>query len=447
MLRTYSPRRLTRTTLLACMAMMIGTAANGATETTNPPTVTAQEKTPAAKTKLTLSERDAAGIAVVVNDAAITNGDIIARYGMALLSSGLQDSPDNRARIMPQVVRGLVEEQLQLQETRRQQIDVSESEINQALTRIAQENHVPGGDVRKFFQSQGVSPRTIEQQTRTNIAWAKLVQRQLRPRVEVSDDEVEDVVARLKANEGKTEYFVNEVFLPVDDEDQDKAVHGFANKLQDQIRQTGAFGAIARQFSQGAGASNGGEIGWIQQGTLAPEIDTALTQSKVGGLLGPIKTSKGYHLLAVRDQRKITLGGDAGTIIKLAQIAHGVAPQDLKAAVEATKAKTASVKSCAKLDSEFPATEGWQIRMFPEQPIAALPPAIAPLARSLKVGTPSSLDIQPNGFAFFVVCERTENSSVDRAAIYTAIGSERLENLARGLLRDLKRNAYIDMRI
>ncbi len=431
-----SVRRCALLALTGCLLQIPAYAAEPANEAAKAP----------ARGKISLTDKDAARIAIVVNDAAITNGDIAARYGMALLSSGLQDNPETRERVLPQIIRGLIEEQLQLQETRRQQIDVSETEINQALARIAKENNVPGGDVRAFFKSRGISPRTIEQQTRANIAWGKLIQRQLRPRVEISDDEVEDVVARLKANEGKSEYFVNELFLPVDDPDQDAAVHGFANKLLQQIKQTGAFGAIARQFSQGAGAQNGGEIGWVQQGTLAPEVDAALVKSKVGELVGPIKSNKGYHILAIRDARKITLGGDAGAKVKMTQIGHGVLPQNMKAAVADLKGRLKNVDGCASLEKQFPASEGWQAHMM-EQSIADLPPTLAPIARNLKVGAPSDIDVQEHGVGFVVVCERTEAGSVNREAIYNGIGTERLENLARGLLRDLKRNAYIDMRI
>jgi peptidyl-prolyl cis-trans isomerase SurA len=279
------------------------------------------------------------------------------------------------------------------------------------------------------------------------LSWSKLVQRQLYPRVEVSDDEVSDAVAQLQAATGKTEYFVNEIFLPVDAPEQEGAVHGFADKLLVQIKKTGAFGAIARQFSQGAGASNGGEIGWARQGMLAAEIEAALANSKSGDLLGPIKTSKGYHILAVRDQRVITPGGDAGTLVKLAQIARPFTPETAQKIVAESKAAQEKLASCAELNTLFPAAQGWQVQLLPERPIAALPPGLAPLARNLKVGTASPPEPQPGGLAFMAVCERTMNSTIDRNAIMRDIGGERLENLARGLLRDLKRNAYIDMRL
>ncbi len=418
------------------------TPAEARTKAHTEPTAAA---TPTAPTKNT---DDAAHVAIVVNETAITNSDIAARYGMALLSSGMPDTAETRGRIMPQIIRTLIEEQLQLQEAKRQQIDVSDTEINQALGRVAKENNVPGGDMRHFLTSHGIAARTIEIQAKAGLAWAKLIQRQLRPRVEVSDGEVEEVVNRLRASEGKTEYFINEIFLPVDDAEQESAVHSFADKLMAQIKETGAFGAIARQFSQGAGAPNGGEIGWVQQGTLAPELDAALAQGgDAGGLIGPIKTSKGYHILALRDQRKITIGGDAGTTVRVAQIAHGYTPETQQQVMGEAQAARKQVTGCADLNEKFPTAMGWQVRLTPEQPITALPPALAPLVRNAPIGSPSPLDPQPNGVAFLVVCERVESSSIDRAAIMNKIGSERLENLARSLLRDIKRNAYIDRRI
>jgi peptidyl-prolyl cis-trans isomerase SurA len=395
-----------------------------------------------------LSNNDgAARIVVVVNDAAITNADIVARYSMILLSSGLPDAPENRARILPQALRSLVDEQVQLQEARRQRIDVSQAELDQALNRVAQENGVPGGDMRAFFKARGVPIETLENQLRTSIAWGKLVQRQLRPRVEVTEEEVDEVAARRKAAVGKTEYFINEIFLAVDEPEQDAATRAFADKLLKQIKETGAFGAVARQFSQGAGAKNGGEIGWVPQGSLAPELDAALKIAKSGALLGPIKTERGYHILAVRDSRKATLGGDAATKVKLAQITRAIQPSDEPAKLMAgIKRASEKTKSCSDLAGNFPEAEGWGVRLAPEQSIADLPPPIAAAARSQIVGTVSEPDLSPQGVALLAVCERSESAELDRSAIMNAIGNERLETLARGLLRDLKRNAFIDRR-
>ncbi|MGB4100883.1 MAG: peptidylprolyl isomerase [Alphaproteobacteria bacterium] len=386
-------------------------------------------------------------IAIVVNDAAITASDLQARYRMALLSSGLPDEPEVRKRIMPQVAKGLIDEQIQLQEARRQQINVTQADIDQAMKRIAVDNNVPGGDMRVFLNTHGVPATTLEAQARANIAWMKLVQRQLRPHVEIGDDEVDEALDRLRANAGKQEYFINEISLPVDDPDQEVTIRQFADKLLHQIRETGAFGAIARQFSQGIGAQNGGEIGWVQEGTLAPEIDRALAASNKGELLGPIKTSTGFHIIAIRDVRRVQ-GGGGESIVKIMQMTLGFDPQrDKKITLETAENVRGTINGCGTLMQKYDAKSGWKLQEMAPTPIAKLPEWLAEPAKNLKVGMASRVFSTGNAAAIFVLCERTEKSdATDREAIINKIGSERLENLARGMLRDLKRNAHIDVR-
>lgn len=387
-------------------------------------------------------------IAVVVNDSAITGGDVAARYAMALLSAGLRDSPEIRSRLIPQVIRTLIDEQIQMQEARRQQVSIAQEDIDRALNKIAQDNNIPGGDMRKFLRSHGVPPETLEAQARANLGWLKLVERTLRPSVEIGEDEIEETIARLRDNAGKQEYFVNEIYLPFDDPGQETTVAQFAGNLLGQIKKTGAFGAIARQFSQGAGALNGGEIGWVQQGMLTPEIDRALEAGKKGDLLGPIRTSNGYRIIAIRDIRRIEGGGPRSANVKLAQLTLPFTPARGKEAALAEAGKLRStIKGCADLAQKFDAKSGWSVLLMDTMPAVKLPSWLGTMALTQKVGIAGMPFASGNAAALVVVCERIETGGPDRESITNRIGAERLENMARRMLRDLKRNAYIDVRI
>src|SRR5215470_2146392 len=68
-------------------------------------------------------------IAAVVNDEVISVADLQSRLKMVMLSSNLADSPETRQRIANQVLRTLVDEKLQIQEAKRQNISAAEDEI------------------------------------------------------------------------------------------------------------------------------------------------------------------------------------------------------------------------------------------------------------------------------------------------------------------------------
>ncbi|MGL1530599.1 peptidylprolyl isomerase, partial [Vibrio parahaemolyticus] len=83
---------------------------------------------------------------------------------------------------------------------------------------------------------------------------------------------------KARASVGQQEMLLAEIFLSVDNPDQEEEVFRTAERIVDQIQQAGnfaAFPSLARQFSQGTSAASGGDLGWVQPGTLPEELDTA----------------------------------------------------------------------------------------------------------------------------------------------------------------------------
>ena len=390
-------------------------------------------------------------IAVVVNDGLITSGDIHARLRLALMSSGLPATPEVEQRLLPQIVRGLIDEQLQLQEAKRLDITVPAAEIDKTLARIAEDNHI-AGDMRGYIRSHGGSPTALEQQIRAGLAWSKVVQRELRPRVEVGDDEVDSVVERLRANAGKEEFLVSEIFLAVDSLKDEEPVKQVADKLIQQIKGGANFGAVARQFSQGTGAATGGDIGWIQEGQLSSELNRALAGMHAGQVVGPVRSPSGYHILAVRQKRTISANGEAKTLsLDLQQAFRPFAnPTERDAVMRNGAALRGAMTSCtglsAALAKKFPA---WHWQNLGTVPTEKVPEWIADKIDAVPVGQAADPIATDKGALVVFVCnrKRAAEEGIDRNAIFSSIGTEKLELHARRLMRDLRRAAAIDMRI
>src|SRR5262249_5026743 len=81
-------------------------------------------------------------IAAVVNDEAISVADVRSRIRMVMLTSNLADTADTRQRIASQVLRTIVDEKLQIQEAKRQNISATDEEINKALGQIEKQNNL-----------------------------------------------------------------------------------------------------------------------------------------------------------------------------------------------------------------------------------------------------------------------------------------------------------------
>jgi peptidyl-prolyl cis-trans isomerase SurA len=249
--------------------------------------------------------RSTEGIAAVVNDDIISMSDLTARLQLALVSSGLPNTQETRQRLTPQVLRSLVDERLQLQEATRANVSVTDKEINEAFSKVAEQNRMQRDQLEKMLASQGVPRSTLESQIRSTIAWGKLVQRRLRPSIEIGQEEIDQVIQRIQANAGKPEYLAAEIFLAVDAPEREDDIRRLADRLYEQIGQGANFTAVARQFSQSAGAAAGGDLGWVQQGQLPEELDSTLRQLRPGQASRPIRSITGYHILMLRDERAV----------------------------------------------------------------------------------------------------------------------------------------------
>jgi peptidyl-prolyl cis-trans isomerase SurA len=390
-------------------------------------------------------------IAAVVNDGVITTSDIEARMKLAFLSSGLPDTPEVRQHILPQILRGLVDEQLQMQEAKRLDITVPKEEIDKTLQHIAEDNHIPG-DMRSFLKQKGGSPEALEQQIRAGLSWNKVIQRELRPRVDVGDDEIEAAIARIRANAGKQEFLVSEIFLAVDNPKDENQIKQVAENLVKQIKGGANFAAVARQFSQSTGAASGGDIGWIQDGQLASDLNQSLRSLQPNEIAGPVRSANGSHILAMREKRTITLNanGNQETTLDMQQAFRATPPKsDASAALQEAQQLHAAVNDCASLPSrvkeKFPA---WHLQTTDGVKLSEAPAWLADKVRDLAVGKGSEIFKTNKGLLIVFVCGRhVPDGKVDRDAIAASIGTDKLELQARRLQRDLRRAAYLDIRM
>jgi peptidyl-prolyl cis-trans isomerase SurA len=387
------------------------------------------------------------GIAAVVNDNVITTTDLDQRMRLAILSSGLPDNAEVRDHLLPQILRSLIDEQLQVQEAHRLDLAVTNAEIDDALGRISADNHIQG-DMKQFIVAHGGSSEALVQQVRDGLLWNKVIQREVRPKVEVGDDEIDAVIDRIRSNAGKEEFLVSEIYLAVDNSKDEDQVRQTAAHLVDQIKRGASFAAVARQFSQNADASQGGDIGWIEEGQLAPELNKALAAAPIGAVSDPIRTANGFHILGVRDKRTVSLGDPAKMTIDLAQAFRPYVNGDKDAALQEATRLRAAVRGCTDLDSVLASSfTGWKAQKMGAMQPSKAPSWIVQKIDGVPVGGSSAPLATDKGAVVLFVCGRNDGGGADREAIMHNLGTEKMELQARHLLRDLRRAAYLDIRL
>lgn len=398
--------------------------------------------------------QDVQRIVALVNDDVVSLYDLNSRMRLVLISSNLPDTSENRGRIQPQIIRALIDEKLQRQESERLGIGVTENELQQAIGRIEQANRLGRGGFQRFIEQNGVERSTIYDQIRTGLAWRKVVERRLRTTFDISDDEIDEQLARLRSSQGSVENLLAEIFLAVDLPEQDEEVRQTAQGLIDQMVRGAPFAAIAQQFSQSAAAAAGGDIGWIPVGQFDELVDSAIASLQPGQVTVPIRSVAGYYIYLLRDRRSLAGPLPEDATVSLAQmilpLPRGAGDADVRSQSDLLQQVREVVKGCE--DMERAAKElGAQLGGAPQRfRIGDLAPAIRPTVFNLKIGELSEPIRVDGGMLTLMVCEREDPKSANlpsREEIAEQLTRQRLDLAARRYLRDLRRAAVVDIRV
>ena len=392
------------------------------------------------------------GITAVVNEEVISAFDVENRLRFNLMSANLPDNPQTRRRLKPQIILNLVDEKLQMQEAKRLNISIEETEINEAERILEVQNNLPTGSLNRFLKSRGLDESTLSAKIQAEIAWGKVIRRRLLARVDIGDEEVDEVLTRLQSRHGLEQRLVSEIFLAVDAPEQSENVRQLALRLVFQIRDNSPFPAIAQQFSHGVTSRLGGDIGWIGEGELAPELEQALASLRVGGVSEPIASPGGYYILYLRDKRRLGEASALDARVSLKQIfiplPASTSEQTITARIADADKISQQISGCDTFDTYGRTLEIGESGDLGTVRVGDVPPNVRDVIGKLKVGEASAPLRMQEGIRIFMVCDRKEANAAlpDRNRIRERLGRQRLDMMARRYLRDLRHDAVIESR-
>lgn len=385
-----------------------------------------------------------------VNGEIITGTDIDHRLALIVAANNNKLPPEEEERFRAQILTNLIDETLQIQEAAANEIEVKDEEVNQYFDRVAQQNFGrPAAEVDKYLTSIGSSVSTLKRQIKGELSWSRLLSRNVRPSANVSDDEVNAIIERIKATKGTTEYRLGEIYLSATPETQG-AVAENAKKIMDQLRQGGNFVAYARQFSEASTASVGGDLGWLSLAQLPASLATAAENMGPNEVIA-VPSPGGVSILLLIDKRQVATSDPRDSVLSLKQIAitfpAGTTEAQVTPMVQRFAEETRKITGCGAAD-EMARNLGADVVNRDGIKIRDLPAPLQQVMLELQTGqsTPPYGSLE-DGVRVFVLCGRDapqEAASESFDEIMSRLEEERVNKRARIYLRDLRRDAVIE---
>ena len=415
-----------------------------------------------------ISEADVTddSVAAVVNDDIVTEYDLRQRLALVLATSGMQPTAEAVKKLKPQVLEQLKTEKLELQESKRKNITVSPPEVDKEIDGILKDNHLTMEQLKGILARDKVDIATLRAQIAVQLAWQKAIEDEYGDRINITPADVDDEMARVTEGANKPHYWVAEIFLPVENADQsDKALKD-ANDLESQLQNGAPFPSIARQFSQSPSAAEGGDIGWVHDGQLAPELNNALQKLAVGGVSPPIRSIGGYYILGLRDrqepvgtkvvdpatQQKPEKPGYLPLARLLLPLPPKAPPKYVEGAMKAAGQIRAAIGTCEHLAKIAQSIKGSVYNNLGEMKLSDLSEQMqAELAKTVP-GQPTEPFMSSAGVEIIARCDKplpkptTAFVIPKREEVERRLFQQQISMLARRYIRDLRREANVETR-
>lgn len=217
-----------------------------------------------------------------------------------LTRAGTNPMP-TRNQLLSRALDELIEEKLLLAEAARLGIEADQELVSQALTSIAERNNLTLPQLRNALIAEGQDYREFQDKVRDQIITRRLINREVINRIQVTDSEVEQYLARqAAAPQGRGAVKLLHILVMTPDGASASQIQAAKAKIEQaraDIDNGKDFRAIAQAVSDGSRAIQGGDLGWLDIASLPRGFDELVSDMQAGEVRGPFRSNAGYHII------------------------------------------------------------------------------------------------------------------------------------------------------
>lgn len=210
------------------------------------------------------------------------------------------------------ILEQFVTEKLLETEIREAGIKVSDAEVDEYIDQIKARNKLSDEDLQTALSREGQTLASYRASVKRELEKNEMINRQVRAKVNISNEDAERYYKLNMKNYSSGERaLLRHILLPVPEkasEEDIRSIFSKAGGIYERIKAGEDFAKLAIEYSEGAGHADGGNIGWMQRGTLVKEIEeVAFNKLSVGQVSEPFRSSIGIHVvkLEARDPGKV----------------------------------------------------------------------------------------------------------------------------------------------
>jgi len=293
-------------------------------------------------------------IVASVNDGVVLATELEKREAMVISQLQQQQAqiPDQKA-LRKQVLDRLILENLQLQMADRSGIRIDDETLNNSLRKMAKQNNMSLSEFRNVLEQDGYDYVAFREQFRNQITINRVRQQMVGDRIEVSEQEVDNLLATMSSVSNRNrEYHLAQILVSIPEAASPEQVQDAKTRAQDilaRLRDGADFSKTATAESDGQQALEGGDLGWRKSSQLPSFFTDVVVPLKPGEICDPIRSPSGFHIIKLLETR----GGDKRHLIKQTRARHILLHPDALTSEQQVKARVERLRKRIEQGEDF----------------------------------------------------------------------------------------------
>jgi len=184
---------------------------------------------------------------------------------------------------------------------------VKEDDVMAVIQDMLTKQNISMQDFLKKLADEGSSIESVKKEIRSQMIRMRLLKREVRDKIIITDEEIGAYYDKHRQEyEGKESVRMKQLFLAVPpgaDKNMKTKIKNEAFRLRQLIMKGESFDALAAKYSKETAAAHGGDVGFIEKGTIVPEVEAVAFRLPLGQVSEVIQSDAGFHIIKVVDRR------------------------------------------------------------------------------------------------------------------------------------------------
>ncbi|UCG38478.1 MAG: peptidylprolyl isomerase [bacterium] len=250
-----------------------------------------------------------AEVAAMVNGSPIMLSEVRTAINNIALQNGMSLAQTDALlnQIGPRILEQLIDGELLFTEAVRKGLEAPEDEVQTAFTSLSGQFETPE-QFQAEMQTRGYTEETLKENMRKQITIRKLIDQEIVPSAEVPEETIREAYDSnpqnfVRPEEVQASHILIKSSSSDPQEKKDEALDR-AREIASRARQKDAdFAELAKKYSEGPSAPQGGDLGYFSQGRMVKPFEDAAFSMQVDEVSEPVLTEFGYHIIKVTGKR------------------------------------------------------------------------------------------------------------------------------------------------